>query len=146
MHCALAMNSRRNHLRSNAGRTLAVCAGLFLIGSLYIVRLRIRAKRYSGMPASSAAQPSNVPVGVLPRPPRLEVASVVEHGRIIEVKGVSDPGAIVMINGEPTAVVFPGNSFRHFVGPLPSGTTIITITSQNDQGGVNTKQIAFNVH
>lgn len=140
------MNSARNHLRRNASRTLAVCAGLLLVGSLFTMWLKSRDRRYSGTQASSAAQPSNAPVGVLPRPPRLEVASVVEHGHILEVKGVSDPGAIVMINGEPAAVVFPGNSFKHFLGPLPSGTTIITITSQNDQGGVNTRQIAFNVH
>jgi hypothetical protein len=136
----------RTYLRRNAGRTLAVCAGLLLVGSLFTVWLTIRTQRHSGTLASFAARPNNAPVGISPRPPRLEVASVVEHGRILEVKGVSDPGAIVMINGEPAAVVFPGNSFRHFLGPLPSGTIVITITSQNDQGGVNTKQIAFNVH
>lgn len=140
------MNSLHSYLRRNAGRTLAACAVLLLAGSLYILWFKIRAQPYSGTQASSAAQSRSAPLGVLPRPPRLEVASVVEHGHILEVKGVSDLGAIVMINGEPAAVVFPGNSFRHFVGPLPSGTTIITITSQNDQGGVNTKQIAFNVH
>ena len=50
-----------------------------------------------------------------------------------------------MINGEPAAIMFDGNAFRHFVGPLPHGTTIVSITCQNERGGVDTEQLAVTV-
>lgn len=77
-----------------------------------------------------------------PVAPTLHVTSIVQHGRIVEIEGTTDPGAIVMINGQPAATIFEGNEFRHFVGPLPAGTSIVSVTSQNDQGGVNTQQMA----
>jgi hypothetical protein len=80
-----------------------------------------------------------------PVAPTLHVTSIVQHGHIVEIHGTTDPGAIVMINGQPAATIFEPNEFRHFVGPLPVGTSIITITSQNDQGGVNTQQMAVTV-
>jgi hypothetical protein len=78
-------------------------------------------------------------------PPTLRVTSIVQHGHIVEIQGTTAPGAIVMINGQPAATIFDGNQFRHFVGPLPEGTSIVSITSQNDQGGVNTQQMAVTV-
>lgn len=80
-----------------------------------------------------------------PLPPILHVTSIVQHGRIVEIEGTTDPGAILMINGQPAATIFDRSEFRHFVGPLPAGTSIVTITSQNDQGGVNTQQMAVTV-
>lgn len=50
-----------------------------------------------------------------------------------------------MINERTATTIFNGNSFRHFLGPLPSGTSIITVTSQDEQGGVNTQQFAVTV-
>jgi hypothetical protein len=88
---------------------------------------------YSGAPASRTFEPT------------LRVTSIVQHGRIVEIHGTTDPGAIVMINGQPAATIFAGNEFRHFVGPLPAGTSIVTVTSQNYQGGVNTQQMAVTV-
>jgi hypothetical protein len=70
---------------------------------------------------------------------------VVHHGHIVEIKGSTEPGAVVMINGQPAATFFEGTSFRHFVGPLPTGTTIVTITIQNELGGVTTRQLALTV-
>jgi uncharacterized protein YdiU (UPF0061 family) len=75
----------------------------------------------------------------------LRVTSIMQHGRIVEIQGTTAPGAVVMINGQPAATLFDGNQFRHFVGPLPAGTSIVTMTSQNDQGGVNTQQMAVTV-
>lgn len=80
-----------------------------------------------------------------PSPPMLRVTSIVQHGHIVEIQGTTDPGAVVMINGQPASTLFDGNQFRHFVGPLPSGISIVTMTSQNDQGGVNTQQMAVTV-
>ena len=91
---------------------------------------------HKGTPALKASEPTT---------PTLHVTSIVQHGRIVEIHGTTDPGAIVMINGQPGATIFAGNEFRHFVGPLAAGTSIITVTSQNDRGGVNTQQMAVTV-
>lgn len=79
------------------------------------------------------------------RSPALDISGVVQHGHIVEIFGSTDPGAVVMINGDTAAAIFDGSSFRHFVGPLPSGTTILSVTSQNQQGGVKTQKIAVTI-
>jgi hypothetical protein len=75
----------------------------------------------------------------------VQVSTVVHHGRIVEVKGSTDPGVVVMINGVPAVTFFDGNGFKHFLGPMPPGITIISITAQNEEGGVTTKQLAITV-
>jgi hypothetical protein len=45
----------------------------------------------------------------------------------------------------PAPTIFGENEFRHFLGPLPFGTTVITVTSQDERGGVNTQQIAATI-
>lgn len=100
-------------------------------------RSRLAQTKPGGVPTSFGA--------FEPSPPMLRVTSIVQHGRIVEIQGTTDLGAIVMINGQPAATIFDGNQFRHFVGPLPAGTSIVSITSQNDQGGVNTQQMAVTV-
>jgi hypothetical protein len=74
--------------------------------------------------------------------PALDVESIVQHGHILEIVAETEPGATVMINGEKAAVIFDGHGLKHFVGPLPDGVTIITITVQNDSGGVNTRELS----
>ena len=91
---------------------------------------------HTGIPAFKASAPAT---------PTLHVTSIVQQGRIVEIHGTTDPGAIVMINGQPAATIFAGNEFRHFIGPLEAGTSIVTVTSQNTQGGVNTQQMAVTV-
>jgi hypothetical protein len=39
-----------------------------------------------------------------------------------------------MINGQAAATIVPGHTFKNFIGPLPPGTTIASITCQNEQG------------
>jgi hypothetical protein len=79
------------------------------------------------------------------RRPALHITSLVQHGDIVEIQGSTDPGAVVMINGETAPTIFGENEFRHFLGPLPFGTTVITVTSQDERGGVNTQQIAATI-
>ena len=79
------------------------------------------------------------------RRPALHITSLVQHGDIVEIQGSTDPGAVVMINGENAPIIFGENEFRHFLGPLPFGTTVITVTSQDERGGVNTQQIAATI-
>lgn len=80
-----------------------------------------------------------------PPVPLLRIDSVVQHGHIAEIKGTTDPGVTVMINGERAAVVFDGNQFHHFVGPLLKGTTILSVTCQNEEGGTVTQKLAVAV-
>jgi hypothetical protein len=86
-------------------------------------------------------------VGSVERPPSpsLHIDSVILHGHIIEISGSTEPGAVVMINGQTASTIFGANAFHHFMGPFRSGTTIITVTAQDEQGGVNTQQIAASI-
>jgi Glucodextranase, domain B len=69
----------------------------------------------------------------------LELSDFVQHGHSIEVKGRTEAGAKVMVNGQE-AVVNPDGTFRHFTNQLPTGENVITVTAQNTKGGVSTKQ------
>jgi len=80
-----------------------------------------------------------------PHVPSLRIDSVVQHGNIAEITGATDPGVMVMINGQQAAVVFDRNEFHHFVGPLPKGTTILSVTCQNEEGGTVTQKVAVTI-
>jgi len=77
-----------------------------------------------------------------PRTPVLNVESITAYGHIVEIEAETEPGTTVMVNGEKAAVIFAGSRIRHFVGPLPDGVTVVSITAQNDEGGVITKSVA----
>jgi Glucodextranase, domain B len=68
----------------------------------------------------------------------LELGDFVQMGHVIEVKGVTEPNARVMVNGQE-AVVASDGAFHHFTTPLPTGENLITVTAQNAKGGVNTQ-------
>jgi len=78
-----------------------------------------------------------------PKAPRLDITSVIQHGDIYEIVGSADAGSSVMINGQYAPVFFENSTFKYFVGPLPDGVTVLTITAQNENGGVNTRQVAL---
>jgi hypothetical protein len=69
----------------------------------------------------------------------LEMEPFVQHGHVIQVKGKTERGARVMVNGEEVPVIAPDGSFSYFTPPLPSGESVITITAQNSKGGVSTQ-------
>jgi hypothetical protein len=69
----------------------------------------------------------------------LEVDRFVQHGKVIEIIGRTEPGATVLVNNEKVFNVAPNGSFKHFTQPLPSaGPNRITITAQNSAGKVAT--------
>lgn len=71
----------------------------------------------------------------------LVIDNIIQHGRVIEIVGRTEPGASVTINAEPVAYVGPDGSFRHFTSPLPSpGAHTITIVAQNRRGEVVTRK------
>jgi len=70
----------------------------------------------------------------------LEIDPLIQHGHVIEVTGKTELGARVMVNGHEVPIVTTDGSFHYFTPPLPTGESMITVTAQNSQGGVNTKQ------
>jgi hypothetical protein len=70
----------------------------------------------------------------------LDLSPFIQHGHVIEVKGRTEPGARVMVNGQQVPMVGGDGSFQFFTSPLPNGAHMITITAQNSKGGVRTEQ------
>ena len=70
----------------------------------------------------------------------LELSPFVQHGHVIEVKGITERCARVMVTGAEVPGVREDGSFFFFTPPLPNGENIITVTAQNAKGGVKTKQ------
>ena len=69
----------------------------------------------------------------------LELEPFVQHGHVIEVKGKTQQGARVMVNGEQVPVIDDDGKFNYFTPALPTGESVITITAQNEKGGVATQ-------
>lgn len=80
-----------------------------------------------------------VPKGTANGSIALELGDFVQHGHMIEVKGRTEAGARVMVNGQE-AVVNGDGTFHHLTNPLPAGDNMITVTAQNAKGGWSTKQ------
>jgi hypothetical protein len=70
----------------------------------------------------------------------LELDPFVQHGHVIEVLGKTQVGARVMVNGREVPMIATDGSFHYFTPPLPAGESVITVTAQTAQGGVNTQQ------
>jgi hypothetical protein len=70
----------------------------------------------------------------------LDLDPFVQHGHVIEVKGKTEAGARVMVNGREVPIIGDDGSFHYFTPPLPNGESLITVTAQNLKGGVNTRQ------
>jgi hypothetical protein len=70
----------------------------------------------------------------------LQLSPFVQHGRVIEVRGRTEPKARVMVNGQQVPVLHADGSFEFFTPPLSDGENVITITAQNSKGGVKTTQ------
>jgi hypothetical protein len=69
----------------------------------------------------------------------LEVDKIIQHGRVVEVQGKTEPGTTVIINNEQVFSISPDGTFRGFTSPFPeSGSNQITITAQDRKGNTNT--------
>ena len=69
----------------------------------------------------------------------LEVTNIIQHGKVVEVQGKTEPGSTVIINNEQVFSIAPDGTFRHFTSPLPkSGVNQITITAQDRRGNSKT--------
>ncbi len=69
----------------------------------------------------------------------LEVDKIIQHGRVVEVQGKTEPGTTVIINNQQVFSISPDGTFRGFTSPFPeSGSNQITITAQDRKGNTNT--------
>jgi len=71
----------------------------------------------------------------------LEVDTVTQHGKSVEITGRAEPGARVMVNNEPVFSVAADGRFKHFTQPFSStGPNQITVTAQNAKGQIATRR------
>jgi hypothetical protein len=71
----------------------------------------------------------------------LDITGTVIHGRVVEVIGRTEPGAALIINGQPVPIIEKDGTFRHFTEPLEPGQHTIVIIGQNRRGGTNEQKV-----
>jgi hypothetical protein len=65
----------------------------------------------------------------------LEITGTQIHGRVIEIIGKTEPGAALIVNGQPVPIIAADGTFRHFTEPLEPGQHTIVIIGENRRGG-----------
>ena len=73
----------------------------------------------------------------------LDIQSTQIHGRVAEVIGKTEPGAALIINGQPVANISPDGSFRHFTEPLEPGQHTIVVIGSNRRGGTAKREVSI---
>ena len=73
----------------------------------------------------------------------LEIVSTQIHGRVVEIIGRTEPGAALIVNGQPVPNIAPDGSFRHFTEPLEPGPHTIVVIGQNRRGGTAKQQVSI---
>lgn len=73
----------------------------------------------------------------------LDIESTQIHGRVAELIGKTEPGAALIINGQPVANISADGTFRHFTEPLEPGEHTIVVIGSNRRGGTATKKISI---
>jgi len=73
----------------------------------------------------------------------LEVESTQLHGAVVEIRGQTEPGAALMVNGQPVAQIDKDGKFLYFTPPMPRGSQTLVIVGQNRRGGTATKRISI---
>ncbi|HKV25344.1 MAG TPA: hypothetical protein VJN93_12190 [Candidatus Acidoferrum sp.] len=65
----------------------------------------------------------------------LEITGTELHGRVLELTGKTEPGAAIMVNGQPVPIIAGDGTFHYFTQPLEPGQHTIVIIGQNRRGG-----------
>jgi hypothetical protein len=73
----------------------------------------------------------------------LDIESTQIHGRVAELIGKTEPGAALIINGQPVANISPDGSFRHFTEPLEAGQHTIVVIGSNRRGGTAKREVSI---
>ncbi len=72
----------------------------------------------------------------------LEIQSTQLVGHAVEITGRTEPGAALIINGQPVPNIAKDGTFRHFTEPLLPGEHTIVVIGQNRRGGTNKQQVS----
>lgn len=73
----------------------------------------------------------------------LEITDTRIVGRVAEIVGKTEPGAALIINGQPVPNIAPDGTFRHFTEPLEPGQHTIVVVGQNRRGGTGHAQVSI---
>lgn len=73
----------------------------------------------------------------------LEIESTQMHGRVAELIGKTEPGAALIVNGQPVANISPDGTFRHFTEPLEPGEHTLVVIGSNRRGGTATQKVSI---
>jgi hypothetical protein len=73
----------------------------------------------------------------------LEIEGTKIHGRVVEVIGRTEPGAAIMVNGQPVPIIAADGTFHYFTEPLEPGQHTIVIIGQNRRGGTNRQPVTI---
>jgi hypothetical protein len=73
----------------------------------------------------------------------LEIEGTQMHGRVAELIGKTEPGAALIVNGQPVANIAPDGTFRHFTEPLEPGEHTLVVIGSNRRGGTATQKVSI---
>lgn len=73
----------------------------------------------------------------------LEITGYQLHGRVAEIIGKTEPGAALIVNGQPVPNIAPDGTFRHFTESLEPGQHTIVVVGQNRRGGTGHAQVSI---
>lgn len=73
----------------------------------------------------------------------LEITGTQLHGRVAEILGRTEPGAALIVNGQPVPNIASDGTFRHFTEALEPGQHTIVVIGQNRRGGTATRQVSI---
>lgn len=69
----------------------------------------------------------------------LETDDPIVHGMVVEINGRTEPGAVLIINGQPVPKIETDGKFKYFTPSMPRGAQRIVINGQNRRGGTAQK-------
>jgi hypothetical protein len=72
----------------------------------------------------------------------LEIQKTELVGHAVEITGRTEPGAALIINGQPVPNIAKDGTFRHFTEPLLPGEHTIVVIGQNRRGGTGHQQVS----
>jgi hypothetical protein len=72
----------------------------------------------------------------------LEIQNTQLVGHAVEITGRTEPGAALIINGQPVPNIAKDGTFRHFTEPLLPGEHTIVVIGQNRRGGTAKQQVS----
>jgi len=75
----------------------------------------------------------------------LQIDGTQLHGRVVEIVGRTEPGAALIISGQPVPNIGQDGIFRHFTEQLDPGQHTIVIIGQNRRGGTARQEVSIMV-